>query len=245
MSLLKVSNLTVNYGAVKAIDGVSFAVNEGEIVVMIGPNGAGKSTALKAVSGVLEESGGRIENGSIEYKRKNIKGLRTDELVKLGISLVPDGRRVFPSMTVYENLEMGGFTLSGKDSVKRKIDEIIHLFPMLRERKKQIAGTLSTGEQQMLAIGRALMLKPVLLLVDEPSVGLSPNFVETIFSKFSEINKTGTGILIVEQNARKALEVCHRAYVFEIGKIAFDGEKMALLGDNRIKKIYLGEKTDY
>jgi ABC-type branched-chain amino acid transport systems, ATPase component len=241
MSLLNVSNLTVNYGAVKAIDNVSFVVSKGEIVVMIGPNGAGKSTALKAVSGVLTESNGRVENGAIEYNGKNIKGLRTDELVKLGISLVPDGRRVFPSMSVYENLEMGGFILPGKDNLKRKIDEIISLFPRLGERKKQAAGTLSTGEQQMLAIGRALMLKPVLLLVDEPSVGLSPNFVETIFSKFIEINKSGTSILIVEQNARKALEVCHRAYVFEIGKIAFDGEKKTLLEDTRIKKIYLGE----
>lgn len=241
MSLLNVSNLTVNYGVVKAIDSVSFAVNEGEIVVMIGPNGAGKSTALKAISGVLEDSGGHIENGSIEYKGNSIKEFCTHELVKLGISLVPDGRRIFPSMTVYENFEMGGYTLSGKDDIRRKAEEMIALFPRLGERKKQTAGTLSTGEQQMLAIGRALMLNPALLLVDEPSVGLSPDFVETIFSKFIEINKTGASILIVEQNARKALEICHRAYVFEIGKIAFEGGKTALLENERIKKIYLGE----
>lgn len=241
MTLLKVSNLTVNYGVVKAIVNVSFAVNEGEIVVMIGPNGAGKSTALKAVCGVLDEANGSIINGSIEYKSKNIKGIRTDELVKLKISLVPDGRRVFTTMSVYENLEMGGYTLNNKNIVRQKIEEVFQLFPRLGERKRQSAGTLSTGEQQMLAIGRSLMLKPDLLLVDEPSVGLSPNFVELIFSKFIEINKSGTSILIIEQNARKALEICHRAYVFDIGKIAFNGKKESLLEDERIKKIYLGE----
>ena len=240
MPLLEVANLAVQYSAVRAVTNAAFSVEKGEIVAMIGPNGAGKSTALKAISGTLEEYNGHIQDGVIEHSGQSIKGLRTDELVKLGISLVPDGRRVFTSMAVYENLEMGGYILPEKKEVRRKINEIITLFPRLGERRKQAAGTLSTGEQQMLAIGRALMLNPTLLLVDEPSVGLSPNYVETIFSKFVEINKTGTSILIVEQNARKALEICHRAYVFEIGRIAFSGTRTELLEDKRIKQVYLG-----
>jgi branched-chain amino acid transport system ATP-binding protein len=239
--LLEAKDLTVYYGTVKALEDVSFRVNGREIVAMIGPNGAGKSTALKAVSGLLEETGGKIESGEILFEGQNIIGLRTDELVIEGISLVPEGRRVFPTMTVFENLEMGAYTRSDKTSIRKDIGKVLMLFPQLKERIRQKAGTLSSGEQQMLAIGRALMLKPKLLLADEPSLGLSPNFVDLIFDKLVEINKNGTGILLVEQNARMALEICHRAYVFEIGSIALEGEKKSLIGNERIKEVYLGE----
>jgi branched-chain amino acid transport system ATP-binding protein len=201
-TILQVQNLTVYYGTVKALEDVSFKVDEGEIVAMIGPNGAGKSTALKAVSGLLEATGGDIESGEILFEGKGIKGLRTDELVNKGISLVPEGRRVFPTMTVSENLEMGAYTVArGQGSgVRERVEKVFELFPLLRDRVEQKAGTLSSGEQQMLAIGRALMLKPKLLLADEPSLGLSPNFVDMIFDKLIEINKNGTSILLVEQN---------------------------------------------
>lgn len=238
--LLEAKNLTVRYGAVKALESVSFNVNEGEIVAMIGPNGAGKSTALKAVSGLLDAMGGHIEKGEILFEGKNIKGLRTDELVEKGISLVPEGRRVFPTMTVLENLEMGAFTRNDKTVIKEDIEKVLALFPQLKERRKQNAGTLSSGEQQMLALGRALMLKPKLLMADEPSLGLSPNFVDIIFDKLIEINKNGTSILLVEQNAEMALEVCHRGYVFEVGAIALEGKKENLIKNEMVKKVFLG-----
>jgi len=240
--LLEAKNLTVYYGMVRALKNVSFKVNEGEIVAMIGPNGAGKSTALKAVSGLLEATGGHIEKGKILFEGKSIRDRRTDELVMKGISLVPEGRRVFPSMTVKENLEMGAFTVaSGQGSViKERIEAVFDLFPALNDRRKQRAGTLSSGEQQMLAMGRALMLKPKLLLADEPSLGLSPNFVDLIFDKLIEINKNGTSILLVEQNAQMALEVCHRGYVFEIGSIALEGKKEKLVKNKGVKKAFLG-----
>lgn len=239
---LEAKNLTVYYGMVRALKNVSFKVNEGEIVAMIGPNGAGKSTALKAVSGVLEATGGHIEKGKILFEGKSIKDLRTDELVIQGISLVPEGRRVFPTMTVWENLEMGAFTVAGGQGavVKERIEEVFELFPALSDRRKQKAGTLSSGEQQMLAMGRALMLKPKLLLADEPSLGLSPNFVDLIFDKLIEINKNGTSILLVEQNAQMALEICHRGYVFEIGSIALEGKKEKLEKNKGVKKAFLG-----
>ena len=240
--LLEAKNLTVYYGMVRALKNVSFKVNEGEIVAMIGPNGAGKSTALKAVSGLLEATGGHIEKGKILFEGTSIRDFRTDELVMKGISLVPEGRRVFPTMTVWENLEMGAFTVaSGQGSVvKERIEEVFGLFPALNDRRKQKAGTLSSGEQQMLAMGRALMLKPKLLLADEPSLGLSPNFVDLIFDKLIEINKNGTSILLVEQNAQMALQVCHRGYVFEIGSIALEGKKEKLVKNKGVKKAFLG-----
>lgn len=243
-SILSVQNLTVYYGMVRALENISVQVNAGEIVAMIGPNGAGKSTALKAISGVLGAYNGHIEQGDILFKDESIKGLRTDQLVKKGISLVPEGRRVFPTMTVNENLEMGAYTLvkeSKNSGVYERIEKIFELFPVLKDRKKQRAGTLSSGEQQMLAIGRALMLNPILLLLDEPSLGLSPNYVEMVFDKLSEINRNGTSILLVEQNAQMALEVCHRGYVFDIGTIALQGDRESLLKDERIKKIFLGK----
>jgi branched-chain amino acid transport system ATP-binding protein len=238
--LLEVKDLTVFYGAVKALESVSFTVNEGGIVAMIGPNGAGKSTALKAVSGVLEATGGHVETGEILFEGQSIKGYRTDELVRKGLSLVPEGRRVFPTMTIWENLEMGAFTRSDKVSAREDVDKVLTLFPQLKARTKQKAGTLSSGEQQMLAMGRALMLKPKLLLADEPSLGLSPNFVDLIFDKLVEINRNGTSILLVEQNASMALEVAHRGYVFSIGKIVLDDSSSSLLNNEEVKRAFLG-----
>jgi branched-chain amino acid transport system ATP-binding protein len=239
--LLEVKNLTARYGAVIALKNVSFEVGEGEIVAMIGPNGAGKSTALNAVSGVLGARDGSIDAGEILFEGKSIKGLRTDELVAKGISLVPEGRRVFPTMTVVENLQMGAYKRNDKAAVAQDIDVVLALFPQLKNRVNQRAGTLSTGEQQMLAMGRALMLKPKLLLADEPSLGLSPNFAELIFDKLVEINKNGTSILLVEQNASEALEVAHRGYVFSIGEIVLKDNTKNLLCNEKVKKTFLGE----
>jgi branched-chain amino acid transport system ATP-binding protein len=235
--ILEATNLSVNYGTVRALENASFCVNEGEIVAMIGPNGAGKSTALKAICGLIP-----INSGEINYQGKPIKGMTPDKLVKKGLSLVPEGRHIFPTMTVLENLEMGAYTIPQKEKplIRERFENVFQLFPILRERKSQKAGTLSTGEQQMLAIGRALMLKPLLLLLDEPSSGLSPNYVEIVFNKLKEINKTGISILLVEQNASKALEICHRGYVFDIGTIALEGSRESLIHDERIKKILLG-----
>ena len=238
--LLEVRDLTVHYGAVVALKNVCFNVNAGEIVAMIGPNGAGKSTALNAVSGVLAAKDGTIESGEILFEGKSIKGLRTDELVENGISLVPEGRRVFPTMTVLENLQMGAYKRADNANFNRDIEMVLTLFPPLKARIKQRAGTLSTGEQQMLALGRALMANPELLLADEPSLGLSPNFVELIFDKLSEINKNGTSVLLVEQNASEALQVAHRAYVFNVGEIALQGAASDLLQNENVKKAFLG-----
>ncbi len=235
--IFEATKLSVNYGTVRALENASFYVNEGEIVAMIGPNGAGKSTALKAICGLIP-----INSGEIEYEGNSIKGISTDRLVKKGLSLVPEGRHIFQTMTVLENLEMGAYTISHKEKIliRERLENVLQLFPILRERKSQKAGTLSTGEQQMLAIGRALMLKPSLLLLDEPSSGLSPNYVEIVFQKLQEINKAGTSVLLVEQNASKALEICDRGYVFEIGNIALEGGRESLLRDDRIKKIIIG-----
>ena len=238
--LLEVKNLTARYGAVVALKNVSFEVGEGEIVAMIGPNGAGKSTALKAVSGVLTATDGSIDAGEILFEGNKIKGLRTDELVGRGISLVPEGRRVFPTMTVLENLQMGAYKRNDKAAISKDIDMVLALFTELEKRVRQRAGTLSTGEQQMLAMARALMLKPKLLLADEPSLGLSPNYVELIFDKLVEINKNGTSILLVEQNASEALEIAHRAYVFSIGEIVLKDTGKNLLRDEKVKKAFLG-----
>jgi len=235
--ILEVKNLSVCYGAVRALEDVSFSVNQGEIVPLLGPNGAGKSTALKAICGLVP-----IKKGEIFFQDKSINGLTPDRLVKKGLCLVPEGRRIFTTMTVIENLKIGGFTLSGVNNLELqgRLEKVFHLFPILKERKKQKAGTLSSGEQQMLAIGRALILKPSLLLLDEPSLGLSPNYVEAVFEKLVKINKDGTSILLVEQNAFKALEICHRGYIFEIGSIAIEGERENLLNNEEIKNVLLG-----
>lgn len=238
--LLEVKNLTVYYGVVLALKDISFCVAEKEIVAMIGPNGAGKSTALKAISGLLGAYDGEISSGEILINGEDIKGTRTDQLVRRGISLVPEGRRIFPSMTVRENLEMGALHLKQKTSIDDSIEKIFSLFSHLEERANIKAGSLSTGEQQMLALGRALMQDPKLLLADEPSLGLSPNYVGIIFEKLLEINKLGTSILLVEQNARMALEVAQRGYVFEISKIILDDSSKKLQENEKIRKTYLG-----
>jgi branched-chain amino acid transport system ATP-binding protein len=232
--LLEAKNISVCYGAVKAIEDVSFNVDTSEIVAMIGPNGAGKSTALKAVFGMVD-----LKSGEIYFEGEHINNLRPDEHVPKGISLVPEGRRLFPSMTVMENLEMGAFLQKGNNT-GAEIEKILTLFPSLKERRRQKAGVLSTGEQQMLAMGRALMQKPRLLLADEPSLGLSPSYVDIIFEKLIEINKSGTSILLVEQNARMALEVAHRGYVFEIGRIFMEDTGRNLLKSEEVKRAFLG-----
>jgi len=239
--LLEVKDITVHYGTVQALKNTSISVNEGEIVTMIGPNGAGKSTALKTICGLLKATGGEIKSGEVIFKNKSIKNIPPYELVKKGISLVPEDRRVFPTMSVQENLEMGAFIRKNQKAIKEAMEKIYTLFPILKQRKKQKAGTLSTGEQQMLAMARALMLKPTLLLIDEPSLGLSPNYVEAVFDKIKEVNKDGITILLVEQNARMALEYSDRGYVFDIGEIAFGDSGKNLLNNEEIKKSFLGE----
>ena len=234
--LLEAKNLTVHYGTVQALDQVSFGLDEDEIVAMIGPNGAGKSTALNTVCGLV-----RPTSGEIRFQGKIINGLRPEALVKKGMCLVPEGRRVFYTMTVLENLEMGAFTRKNKKKIRESLTKVFELFPLLKDRRRQRAGTLSSGEQQMLAMGRALMLEPKLLLLDEPSLGLSPNYVEAVFEKIKEINRNGTAVLLVEQNARMALEVADRAYVFQIGEIAMEGEGKDLLENAKVKKSFLGE----
>jgi len=233
--LFEVRNLTVYYDTVLALDDISLTVGNGEIVAMIGPNGAGKSTALKAICGLVEP-----KSGEILYRGENINSKQPYQLVEKGLCLVPEGRRVFTSMTVLENLEMGAYTRNDKKAFQEYIDNVFSIFPPLKERQRQRAGTLSSGEQQMLAIGRALRLKPKLLLLDEPSLGLSPNYVNTVFEKIKEINKDGTTILLVEQNARMALEYADRGYVFEIGKIAFEDKAKNLLENDKVRKSFLG-----
>lgn len=239
---LEVKNLTVYYGTVQALNNISFEVKKGEIVAMIGPNGAGKSTVLKSICGLLKETGGEIKSGNVFFVGESIKNMATHDLVKKGISLVPEGRRVFPTMTIFENLEMGGYIKSDKKSKTEALEKVFNLFPVLKQRHEQKAGTLSSGEQQVLAIGRALMLEPKLLLLDEPSLGLSPNYVEDVFEKVKEINKNGTTVLLVEQNARMALEYSDRGYVFEIGRIALKDTAKNLLQNDDVKKSFLGER---
>ena len=231
---LEARNISVYYGAVKALEDVSFHVNSEEIVALIGPNGAGKSTALKAVFGLVG-----IQTGYLTFNGESIKELRPDEHVSKGISMIPEGRSLFPSMTVIENLEMGAFTQK-YNNTKAEIEKILDLFPALKDRRKQRAATLSTGEQQLLAMGRALMQKPKLLLADEPSLGLSPTYVDTIFEKLVEINKLGTNVLLVEQNARMALEIAHRGYVFKIGGILMEDTGKNLLERDDVKRVFLG-----
>lgn len=232
--LLEAKNITVYYGSVKAIESVSFAVNAREIIAMIGPNGAGKSTALKAVFGMVD-----IKSGDILFSGESIKSLRPDEHVNKGISFVPEGRRLFPTMTVIDNLEIGAFQRR-EGNIKSEIEDIINLFPALKDKRNQKAGALSTGEQQMVALGRALMQKPKLLLADEPSLGLSPSYVDTLFEKLVEINKAGTSVLLVEQNARMALEIAHRGYVFKIGKIFLEDMGENLLKSEEVKRAFWG-----
>lgn len=234
--LLEVKDLHVSYGAIRALKGVHCQVAEGEIVALIGANGAGKTTTLRTISGLI-----RPQTGDITYKDKSIVKVPPHQIVSLGISQVPEGRRVFTRMTVMENLEMGAYIRSDKAGVKADINKVFGRFPRLEERKSQLAGTLSGGEQQMLAMGRALMSQPTLLLMDEPSMGLAPMLVQEIFSIIKEINQTGTTILLVEQNAHMALSIANRAYVLETGEVVLDGKASDLANDPQVQKAYLGE----
>ena len=234
MSLLEVKDLQVYYGSIHAIKGVSFEVNEGEIVTLIGANGAGKSTTLNTVAGLLKP-----RSGSVELEGQSILGVPAHKIVGRGMALCPEGRRVFLQLTVQENLEMGAYTRP-KGEIADSIADVYNRFPRLKERYKQVAGTLSGGEQQMLAMGRALMSKPRLLMLDEPSMGLAPILVEQIFSIIEELNAAGTTILLVEQNAQMALSIAHRGYVLETGKIVTTGTGAELLDDDNVRKAYLG-----
>ncbi|GCD81319.1 ABC transporter ATP-binding protein [Parageobacillus thermoglucosidasius] len=233
--MLKVENINVFYGNIQALKGVSLEVKEGEIVTLIGANGAGKSTLLKTISGLIKP-----KQGDILYEGQSIAGKAAQTIVKRGISHVPEGRRVFANMTVEENLELGAFLRKNKQEIQQDFEKVYHLFPRLYERRKQLAGTLSGGEQQMLAIGRALMARPRLLLLDEPSMGLAPLLVKTIFRIIEEINSFGTTILLVEQNANMALSVADRAYVIESGRVVLSGLAEELNDSEQVKKAYLG-----
>ena len=234
--MLEIKNLTVGYGAITALQGISLAVPAGGIVTLIGANGAGKTTALKAISGLLKPRGGEIY-----YDGRNIAGLPPHRIVKLGLSHVPEGRMIFANLTVMENLQMGAYLQNDRQAVRRELERVFILFPRLQEREKQVAGTLSGGEQQMLAIGRALMSQPKFLMLDEPSLGLAPLLVKTIFEKIVEINRQqGITILLVEQNANLALEVSHYGYVLETGRISLRGDSASLRQNPQVKSAYLG-----
>jgi branched-chain amino acid transport system ATP-binding protein len=234
--LLELDNVKTYYGNIRALKGISLEVNEGEIVCLIGGNGAGKSTTLMTISGVLTP-----EDGNILFQGQSIASLRPDHIVQMGICQVPEGRMIFPLLTVMENLDLGAYLRKDKNGIKDDLDRVFDLFPVLRERCKQAGGTLSGGEQQMLAIGRALMARPKLLLLDEPSLGLAPILVDTIFDIIRQINKQGTTILLVEQNAQLALQFSHRGYVIETGEIALADTSAELLNNDQVKIAYLGE----
>lgn len=233
--MLKVENIDVYYGNIQALREVSLEVNEGEIVTLIGANGAGKTTLLKTLSGLLKP-----KKGTIEYLGKSIAGKAAQGIVKSGISQVPEGRRVFANMSVEENLDLGAYLRKEREGIKKDMERVYELFPRLLERKNQSAGTLSGGEQQMLAMGRAIMAKPKLLLLDEPSMGLAPLMVQTIFKIIKEINEAGTTILLVEQNAHMALSIAQRAYVIETGKVVLSGDAKELQESDEVRAAYLG-----
>ncbi len=233
--MLKVNDINVFYGNIQALKGVSLEVNEGEIVTLIGANGAGKSTLLKTLSGLLKP-----KQGEIEYLGKSIAGKAAQSIVKAGISQVPEGRRVFANMTVEENLELGAYLRNDRAEIAKDKERIFKIFPILLERRKQLSGTLSGGEQQMLAMGRAIMARPKLLLLDEPSMGLAPIMVKTIFNTIEEIRKEGTTILLVEQNAHMALSIADRAYVIETGRVVLSGTANELKETEQVKAAYLG-----
>ena len=235
MAMLEVKDLHVSYGAIKAVQGISFQLEEGETVALIGSNGAGKSTTLRTISG-LEKA----KSGSIVFQGHELTKLKPHQIVELGIAHVPEGRRVFSRMTVDENLRMGANIITDKAQVKRDLERVYDIFPRLKEREKQQAGTLSGGEQQMLALGRALMTNGSLLMLDEPSMGLAPIIVEDIFRIIRQINESGTSILLIEQNAFLALNTASHAYVLETGKITMEGPSADLLADERVKEAYLG-----
>ncbi|MBQ0002774.1 MAG: ABC transporter ATP-binding protein [Treponema sp.] len=233
--MLNVKDLHVSYGAINALKGISFDVNEGEIISLIGSNGAGKTTTLHAVSNIIKK-----QSGTVEFNGQDITNMQPDLIVKQNLIQVPEGRRIFQNMSVKENLEMGAFTREDKSNIKADMEMVFELFPRLKERIRQISGTLSGGELQMLAMGRGLMARPKLLLLDEPSMGLAPILVDEIFEIITKINSTGTTILLVEQNAFKALSISTRAYILETGLITKSGDAKALISDPAVKAAYLG-----
>lgn len=235
MALLSLRNVSVNYGAIKALRGISLDVNEGEIISLVGSNGAGKTTTLRTISGVLKPV-----SGEVLFNGQPIQGMKPHEIVRLGICQSPEGRGIFPNLTVMENLEMGAFTRKDKEAIAKDLYWVFDLFPRVKERLKQLAGTLSGGEQQMVAMSRALMASPKVLLLDEPSLGLAPQIVETIFQIIQKVNKEGVTVLLVEQNAFQALKISHRAYVLETGEMALSGRGDELLKDPKVRAAYLG-----
>ena len=232
---LEIKNLTVSYGSIKALKGIDIKVYEGKIVALLGSNGAGKTTTLKTISGIVNS-----ESGDIEFYGKKISNLAPEKISKMGIVQSPEGRQIFPDITVEENLRIGAFTLKSKKEIQRNFERVYKYFPILENRKKQMAGTLSGGEQQMLAIGRALMASPKVLLLDEPSLGLAPLIVKDIFNIVKEINKEGTTVLIIEQNALQTLKISDYAYVLEVGEIHMEGEAQVIMKDSRLIEAYLG-----
>ena len=233
--MLKVSNIDVYYGAIHALRDISIEVNQGEIVTLIGANGAGKSTTLRTISGLLTP-----KKGEVVFEKQNIAGMAPHKIVSLGLSQVPEGRRVFANMSVLENLELGAYLRNDKAGIEQDMQDVFKKFPRLLERKAQLSGTLSGGEQQMSAMGRALISRPKLLLLDEPSMGLAPLLVKEIFNIIQEINQSGTTVLLVEQNAHMALSIAHRAYVLETGRIALAGSAKELANSEEVRKAYLG-----
>ena len=236
MAMLEIKDIEVYYGVIQALKGISFEVNQGEVIALIGANGAGKTTTLQTITGLLQ-----AKKGSISFEGKDITRTPANNIVKLGIAHVPEGRRVFSNLTVYQNLRMGAYTRADKNEIEESLNLVYERFPRLQERKNQMAGTLSGGEQQMLAMGRALMSKPKLIVMDEPSMGLSPIFVNEIFDIIRKVSAEGTTVLLVEQNAKKALSIADRAYVLETGQIVLSGKAEDLLKDDSVKKAYLGE----
>lgn len=234
--MLEIENLEVYYGAINALKGISFSVEQGEIIALIGANGAGKTTTLHTITGLIPAKSGTIRLGG-----KDITKTPAHKIVSMGMAHVPEGRRVFAQLSVYENLMLGAYTRKDKAEVAETLEHVFERFPRLKERKTQSAGTLSGGEQQMLAMGRALMSKPSIILMDEPSMGLSPLYVNEIFDIIREINKSGTTVLLVEQNAKKALSMANRAYVLETGKITLSGDASELMNNEQVKRAYLGE----
>lgn len=236
MSFLSIKDLHINYGMIQAVKGASFEVNKGEIVALIGANGAGKTSILHTLTGLIP-----AKSGSIEFEGREISKMPAHKIVTMGMAHVPEGRRVFAELSVFENLKLGAYTRRDKAEIEDTIKSVYKRFPRLEERKSQLAGTLSGGEQQMLAMGRALMSKPSVIVMDEPSMGLSPLYVNEIFDIINEVHKAGTTILLVEQNAKKALSIADRAYVLETGKIVLEGKASELLNDESVKKAYLSE----
>ncbi|NLM43890.1 MAG: ABC transporter ATP-binding protein [Clostridiales bacterium] len=236
--MLKIENLVVAYGGIEALKGISLEVEEGKIVTLVGANGAGKSTTLRSITGLVKP-----KSGTITYNGVNLINMKTQDIVKLGITLVPEGRRIFPNLTVLENLKLGAYFRKDVNNIKKDLEWVYSLFPILKERNWQMAGTLSGGEQQMLAVGRALMSKPKLLMMDEPSLGLAPLIVKEIFNIIKEIHNQGVTILLIEQNANAALNIAHVGYVIETGIIKLKGEGKELLNNEEVRKAYLGESV--